>query len=165
MKKLCITILSSFILSIALIAQVIETGKYHDFFGSELILNQDSTYYYTYHFDLSSSWSIGKWSANKDTIYLKNIPIYDNLTYYDSVNNTTVDKKVLSGDEKSEQISINEAVINEISGGGQNRYLNPIKLLSRKQKLFKINMDGHIMNRKVYCQFRQKRFAQFYVKQ
>jgi hypothetical protein len=141
------------------------SGKYHNYFSSELILNTDSSYYYSYHFDLCSSWSSGKWTYKNDTILLMYIPVYDTLMYYDSTNNKTIDTLVLSNDSKTNQISFNEWLLNELSSGGQNRVSNPTRLLYRKTRLYEIQENGQLKDKKIYCPFRQKKFEAYYIKQ
>ena len=73
----------SFLLSLQASPQGI-SGKYFNYSGCKLDLLTDSSYSFSYHFDLSSSWSIGKWTISKDTLLLKNIPIYDTLIVRDT---------------------------------------------------------------------------------
>ena len=46
-------------------------GKYKDYFGNTIEIKNDSTFYYTWRFDLMYSWSQGKWTVANDTVYLK----------------------------------------------------------------------------------------------
>jgi hypothetical protein len=46
-------------------------GKYADYSGDKIELKGDSTFYYSWRFDLMSSWSKGKWSIKNDTIYFR----------------------------------------------------------------------------------------------
>jgi hypothetical protein len=54
-------------------------GEYYNHFGSNLKINSDKTFLYTWSFDLASSWSKGKWEIKNDTIYFQIIPVYDTL--------------------------------------------------------------------------------------
>ncbi len=162
-----ITIILFLILTVSSSGQVIKTGKYHNFFSSELTLNPDSTYYYAYHFDLSSSWSSGKWTINNDTIYLINIPIFDTVNYNDSIGSfkpSPGDSLILSMDQKSERISSGSAIISLICSGGQNRSPNPVKLVYKKEKLFEVGQNGKLIKKRIYCPFRQKKFKPYYIK-
>jgi hypothetical protein len=60
-------------------------GMYSDKFGIKLELLSDYNYFYSYHIDLSSSWSIGKWATSNDTVFLRNSPIYDTVNVTDTV--------------------------------------------------------------------------------
>jgi len=147
--------------------QDIKIGKYHNFFSSNLTLNSDSTYFYSYRFDLTSSWSIGKWTISNDTIYLKNIPIFDTVNYSDTIGNfkpSFGDSLILSMDEKPERISSGGAIGSLISSGGQNRTLNPVKLFYKNDKLYEVKQNGKLIKKKIYCPFRQKKFKPFYIK-
>jgi hypothetical protein len=167
MIKTYVTIIFSLILTISSSGQVIKTGKYHNFFSSELTLNPDSTYYYSYHFDLSSSWSSGKWAINSDTVYFTNIPIFDTVNYNDSIGNfkpSSGDSLILSMDQISERISSGSAITSLICSGGQNRSPNPVKLFYKKEKLFEVGLNGKLITKRIYCPFRQKKFKPYYIK-
>jgi hypothetical protein len=65
-------------------AQSKYVGHYRDFGGHSIDINTDSTFEFTWRFDLQGSWTKGKWSVHKDTIYFTMIPVYDTLIYTDS---------------------------------------------------------------------------------
>jgi len=79
MKILIIAILLS--ISFSLFAQKIMAGRYRDYFGSRIELNVDSTFKYTWNFDLSASWTKGTWTLVGDTVYFQMIPTYDTLSH------------------------------------------------------------------------------------
>ena len=56
-------------------------GEYYNYFGSELKLNPDSTFNYTFRFDMCSSWTNGRYKVKKHTIYFEFIPVYDTLRF------------------------------------------------------------------------------------
>jgi hypothetical protein len=146
-------------------------GTYRDNFGSKLILNSDSTYKYTHSFDLSSSWSIGKWSLRKDTIIFSNTVIYDTITTHCySINgemrtSRTNPKLTLSIDEKSDAISDLDDALTQISGGGQNRYPQPMKLFFENNKLYEINKNGKPNRKRIKGLMTQKKFESSYIKE
>ncbi|AWA31014.1 hypothetical protein HYN48_13495 [Flavobacterium magnum] len=120
-------------------------GIYRSHFGSTLTLNNDHTFYYSWKFDLASSWSQGKWTNNKDTIYFDLIPVYDTLRLADKP-----DSLVLSSTNKPKIITDNNTfAITAVSGGGQNRYPIMIKLFHKNGKLYVINNSGKLETKKV----------------
>ena len=138
------------------VSQKSPVGKYYHNFGQKLTLKADSTFEFNSHFDLSSSWSNGKWSHNKDTISLFFVPIYDTLRVgYDS----KYDTLVLSADDKSERIDYSTYIASLLSGGGQNRKPNPSKLYFTKNSLYEIEATGKIVTKNLYDPFRQKYFS------
>jgi hypothetical protein len=130
--KLILAILISFV-TFEINAQSKFIGKYSGFPGV-LELKKDSTYTYNWAYDLSSSWSVGFWYTNKDTLYLTNTPIYDTLYIPGSQSNDY--KLVLSLNEFSEIIdsSIYELTIQSFRG--QNRWYPPTKLYLKRRRLY-----------------------------
>lgn len=124
-------------------------GKYHNHFGESLELKSDSTFHFTSRFDLSSSWTIGKWKFSNDTLYLKTELVMDTLSEIKVDNKTIRDSLVLSSDQKSNQIEIEEYAINSTSGGGQNRIKVPERLFLKKDKFYLINENGELDKRKI----------------
>jgi hypothetical protein len=150
------------------------SGNYYNYFGSKLSLFPDSSYKYIYRFDLSSSWSTGKWKVLNDTIYLVNMPIYDTLIGVDTLwkskhFNLYATKKInelyLSSDENPERISLSESIMSSISGGGQNRVSYPAKLVNKRGKLFKLDKTGRIETKKVKGFATKKKFKTYYIKE
>ena len=173
MVKFNILFLLIFLISLPANSQEI-SGKYFNYSGCKLDLLTDSSYSFSYHFDLSSSWSIGKWTISKDTLLLINTPIYDTLIVTDTTWTLPASKAysvkikeelVLSSDEKSGKISLTESIINSISGGGQNRILPPSKLIFKKGKLFQINKNGRPDRKKVESLFSKKKYKTYYKKE
>jgi hypothetical protein len=143
-------------------------GEYHNHFSSRLILNLDSTYNYTWRFDLAYSWSNGKWVLKNDTLYLKCIPIYDTANYNDSIGNfkpSYGDSLILSIDDKSERISSGTAILTFISSGGQNRSPNPNKLFFRRNKLYEIKSNGHLDRKRIKGFWTRRKHATYYIKE
>ncbi len=132
------------------------TIEYNDYFGHKLILHQDSSFRFTWNFDLAASWSIGNWRISNDTIYLKVINVYDTLLQPNG------DTLVLSMDEKPNRIDGQQFAISTLSGGGQNRVDVPSKLCYKGRRLFLMTKDGTLVRKKVYGMSRQKKYPPWY---
>ncbi len=131
-------------------------GKYYHNYGHELLLNSDSTYEFKSNFDLSESWSRGKWSCNRDTVYLLFIPVFDTLGVgWD----TKPDTLVLSSNTRSERIDSIAYIASILSGGGQNRIPNPSKLFFRKNALYEIGPTGQPVTKNLYDPIKRKYFT------
>ncbi|MCX6318582.1 MAG: hypothetical protein NTW29_14915 [Bacteroidetes bacterium] len=122
------------------------TGQYRDYFGSRLLLNADSTFTYTWHFDMLSSWTKGTWTVAGDTVFFHMIPIYDTVSQTNSGGNPS-DTLILSTDEVPERLTQSKYTGTFLSAGGQNRTAHPAKLLIRKGRLYKIK-DGKLLVKK-----------------
>jgi len=120
-------------------------GKYVAYYGHTLYLREDSTFRYEWKFDLASSWSVGTWKLKKGTLHLNIKPVLDTLT-----REGLRDSLVLSADEKSNRIHIDEFAITLISSGGQGRALDriPERLAVRGRKLHPLNAAGQIVRRR-----------------
>jgi hypothetical protein len=149
------------------------SGRYYNQFGCKLELFSDSSYSFSYHFDLSSSWSKGKWTIFRDTLLLNNTPIYDTLTVTDTnwTSNTlktysinTKEELVLSSDDKPGKISKSESIINSISGGGQNRLMPPGKMVIKKGKLYLLDKNGRLDRKKIDGILSNKKYKTYYQK-
>ena len=81
-------------LSFKLIAQDKIVGHYRNHFGRTIQLNADSTFEYTWHFDMEGSWTKGKWSINNETIYFHMIPVYDRVGYKNN-DGTSIDLNII----------------------------------------------------------------------
>ena len=147
MKILMITILLS--ISLSLFAQKNLLGHYRDYFGSRIELNVDSTFKYTWNFDLSASWTKGTWTLVGDTVYFQMIPTYDTLSQTNA-NGSTSDTLILSADETSERFTQTQFVATLLSSGGQNRRGYPDKLFFRKGRLYEIQNGKLVKKQKVF---------------
>jgi inorganic pyrophosphatase/exopolyphosphatase len=107
-------------------------------FGEKLEFMNDSSFKHTWHFDLASSWTNGKWRISNDTLYLYPILISDTLNIRNSEKKIIKDSIVISDDEISERIESDEYVMSLISGGGQNRRFPPSELFLKNGKLFRV---------------------------
>jgi hypothetical protein len=126
------------LLCTSLHAQSIVAGHYEDHFGGSLNISPDSTFKYSWHFDLQGGWTKGRWRMTKDTVYFTMIPIYDTVSYV-LKNGEVADSLILSEDEIPERVTINLSVL---SSGGQNIQPYPTKLLYRKNRLYTIDKHG-----------------------
>jgi hypothetical protein len=122
------------------------TGHYCDHFGSRIELNADSTFKYTWHIDLSGSWTKGKWTFKNDTVYFQMIPTYDSVSYKNN-NGTSADKLILSVDEIAERMTPEQYAGMGLSSGGQNVQKYPEKLFFKKGRLYKI-YNRHLVVKK-----------------
>jgi hypothetical protein len=139
-------------------------GNYYDYFGSRIEIYSDSTYNYSFRFDLGSSWTMGKWKANKDTLYFTMIPIYDTLVYKDSSRTILTDSLILSTDRNPEKITSLENIAGYLSSGGQNRHPSPDKLFYKRNKLFLI-VNGKLSRDKIKGFWTQKKYVPCYIKE
>lgn len=130
-----------------LIAQEKIAGHFRNFFGSRIELNPDKTFKYTWHFDLSVSWTKGTWTLLNDTVYFHIVPTYDTISYKDK-DGAPVDKLILSADEIPERLTPEQYSSIGLSSGGQNFYPCPDKLFYSRQKLFAIK-NGNLVKKKV----------------
>ncbi len=140
-------------------------GIYNDRFSESIELKADSTFIHNYRFDLSSSWTVGKWKFSNDTLYLKTELVLDTLNTITVENKITKDSLVLSSDLKSNRIDIQEYAINLISGGGQNRVKPPNKLYYKRKRLYRINENGTLDLRKLIAFWSNKKYKTYFTKE
>lgn len=133
-----------------LVGQNLINGKYLDYFGNEIILNDDLTFKYKWHFGSAGGWTNGTWELRKNTIYFTPVLVYDTLSIQSG------DTLVLSGDEKSERVNIIEWAEYALSSWGQNRRHPPKKLFYKKKRLFHISENGTLEKKKVKNMLGQK---------
>jgi hypothetical protein len=108
-----------------------------------------------------STWTKGTWTAYKDTIYFKMVPVYDTIRHTGS-NGQTLDSLQLSDDEMPELL--NPQPTGYFSGQGQNREPYPEKLFFRKDRLYNID-SGKLIRKKVRSLRRGKKYAPWYLKE
>ena len=121
-------------------------GHYRNYFGGDLYIESDSTFKYTWHFDLVGSWSQGKWTRTKDTLYFVMIPVYDSVMFYLD-GGRTVDSLVLSDDEKPERINLN---MNALPARRQNMEPYPAKMVFKQNRLYEINKKGKLVKKQIH---------------
>jgi hypothetical protein len=144
MKILITTIFLS--LSVTLFAQDKVVGHYRDYFGNRIQLYSDNTFNYTWHFDLSASWTKGTWKLKGDTVYFHMVPFYDTLSQTNS-SGVTTDTLILSTDKVPERFSQVESATMLLSSGGQNRMSYPDKLVYKRGRLYKVQ-NGKLITKK-----------------
>jgi hypothetical protein len=137
------------------------TGKYAAYHGNSLELKDDSTFRYEWSFDLASSWTVGKWKVSNKTVYLTVTNVYDTLT-----GEGKPDSLVLSSDEKSYRIKLDEFAIGQISGGGQNRKVDRItdRLAIRGKRLYLMSKTGQVLKTKQSGIWDRKKRPTYYFK-
>ena len=156
--KRTLTLIFTFQLTLFCFGQNNIVGIYNNHFGEKIELKFDSTFVHTNRFDLSSSWTNGKWKIFNDTIYLKTILVLDTLQIRNSEKIIWRDSLVLSSDSKSNRIEMEEYVVTLISGGGQNRVKPPEKLYLKNEKLYLINANGEIDKKKIEQFWTRKKY-------
>jgi hypothetical protein len=122
-------------------------GNYRNYFGERMEIYPDSTFKYSFRFDLASSWTIGTWKIKKDTIYFSMTPVYDTIVYKDNRQTVRIDSLVLSLDQVANKITSLESIAGYWASGGQNQFSFPDKLFFRRNKLFKI-INGKLIKEK-----------------
>src|SRR5687767_6639882 len=61
-------------------SQELRSGVYkNNYFGENIELRHDSTFYYTWNGHMQGSWTKGQWSIKGDTIFFHMIPVYDTV--------------------------------------------------------------------------------------
>ena len=140
-------------------------GIYNDRFSESIELKSDSTFVHNYRFDLSSSWTTGKWKVSNDTVYFKSELVSDSLQVRDSNGNKIKDSLVLSADLKINRIELNEFIMSSLSSGGQNRVKPPNKLYCKRNKLYRINENGTLDLRKVKAFWTDKKYKTYFRKE
>ena len=105
-------------------------GHFENFDGSAIDLCPDSTFYFSWHFDMMGSWTKGSWSCDRETIVLTMIPIYDTVTYTTD-NKGSTDSIMLSLDTIPERKS--SELSNVLYSGGQNMHPCPTRPLNTFQ--------------------------------
>ncbi len=139
-------------------------GFYYDRFHETIELKADSTFIHNYRFDLSSSWTTGKWNSKNDTIYLITTLVKDTVRLMNSSHKTVNDSLVLSADQKVERIQPMGYNLSQISSGGQNRFKPPNKLYWKKEKLYRIKRNGNLDFSKAKQFWTRKKYKTYFIK-
>ena len=153
-----------FLTSFSVSAQGGIAAHYHTYFGESLDLSADSTFKYTWHFDLQASWTKGKYHIHRDTVFLTMIPVFDTLTLTDSHQKTT-DSLILSDDELPERFAKDVFVSRVLSSGGQDRMPFSKILLYRKRRLYCIDVSGKLIEKKQKAIGNGKRYVPWFIKE
>ncbi len=137
-------------------------GKFSNCFGESFYLKEDSTFEFTWLFDLASSWTNGKWKISNDTIYIKPNIIYDTL----EIKNTKgiiVDTLVLSSDAIGNKIDSISYFSSFITSGGQHRRTPPLKLYFKSKRLYLVLNNGKINKRREEAILTKKKYKTYYI--
>jgi hypothetical protein len=122
-------------------------GKYSNYFGESFYFEEDSTFKYTWLFDLASSWTNGSWKISNDTLYIEPKIILDTLRTLNS-HGIEIDTLVVSTDEIQNRTDSIAYISSFLSGGGQNRRIPPSKLHYKNKRLYLILENGKLDRRK-----------------
>ncbi|REG91125.1 hypothetical protein [Flavobacterium aquicola] len=139
-------------------------GIYNDASGNKIELFENNKFRHTWQFDLSASWTTGKWSISNDTLKLEAVKVYDTLNVFDKKNNRYKDSLVLAEDEIPKRINETQNAIKSLSSGGQNRVLPNTLFFLKKNKLIIIKADGKLQTEKIKGFFGNKTYNTWYRK-
>ena len=153
-------------------AQEVFYGRYQDYFTDELNINFDSTFKYTFRFDLEYSWTKGTWKVSNDTIYFTTMLIFDTIRYKDDKTKLIADSLFLSIDEKP-NLGFDSLYI-YIDGKKelapvenfrvQNTHSAPDRFFYRKHKLYTISKNGKLGKDKIRGTWSNKKYPPWYIK-
>ena len=136
-------------------------ARYEDHFGYTLILKPDSSFEYTWRFDLESSWNKGRWTLNEDTLIISTVLLYDTLRT-SLLSGQTHDSLVISKDEKSELIMT--LYPGYITSGCQNRMPPPLKLYYSRNRLYRFSNTGSLDKRKLKAFWNQMKYNTWFTR-
>lgn len=123
-------------------------GIYNDGHGSKIELRSDSTFLYTYRFDMISTWSSGKWSVKNDTMFLTMIPVYDTVKVYNK-NGAFMHYDKAKADEPIPKMQVRyDGTVTANTDKWQNYLPNPQKLYISQGRLYTIDLKGSPVKRK-----------------
>lgn len=176
-----LTIIIIFLTSLRLTAQDSIVGRYRTYFGDRLQINADLTFKYNWNFDLSSSWTKGTWTLNRDTVLLHMVPTYDTIRITNG-GQEIYDSLILSADELPELVipangvrvefppdkipndALPDKFVGDIlSGYQQNGQDYPKKLVFKKGRLYTIN-NGRLVSKKIKGFWTKKKWPPWYFK-
>lgn len=140
-------------------------GIYNDGHGSKIELRSDSTFLYTYRFDMISSWSSGKWSVKNDTIFFTMKSVYDTVKVYNKNGAIThYDKAKADAPIPKMQVR-HDGVVIESTGRWQNYLPNPPKLYLEKGRLYNVDSKGNPIRKKIFNEATSNKQYTYYIKQ
>ncbi len=159
------TIFTFFALTFSAYSQGNIIGVYYNSFGSEIEMKSDSTFHYTWRFDLSYSCSSGYWRVKNDTVYFDIIVVYDTLKYYNENRDLHIDTLVKSVDCKSSIITSElDWAVEKLTSGGQNEFKMPPKLFYNRNRLYHIDSTGKLIKRKRKGFWTGKKYRPWYLR-
>jgi hypothetical protein len=133
-------------------------GTWVDFFSSQLKISADSTFEYSWGYDGTGSWTTGKWTREKDTLYFRSVPVYD--VYHFVTNNEIKDSTALARFPESRLITALPDS-DEIRLTQQNAHPMPDKLCFYKNKLLLFDPQGNLMTGKIPSPYMGKKNPMF----
>ena len=134
-------VISIFILPLNTSGQNNYLGEWYDYWGSSFNIKSDSTFKFTWRFDLIENWSKGVWVIKNDTIYFRIVPVYDTIKYSSGYS------LVLATDEEPRVII--PKIIVEMSSRTQDSSEMPVKLYYHKDRLYTVDKNGKPVKKKV----------------
>lgn len=137
-------------------------GKYNDFLGNSIELKSDSTYYFSFRFDLNYSWTSGTYSVKNDTVFLKAITVFDTIMPNNNI--YTPYTLVRSVDEISEVMNQKEYDLSLNTNAQQNLYDSPTKLYKKKNRLYLVYGKGEVLKNKQKKFGTRKKYPPYYKK-
>ena len=90
--------------------------------------------------------------------------VLDTLEILNNKNEFVKDSLVKSADNKSNRIDIIEFASSSISGGGQNRLRPPDQLIMKRNKLYRLDKNGKIENKKRQEILTAKKYKTYFFK-
>ena len=132
-------ILLLLLVSLSSSAQKSPIGTYQDYFGTRLEIRSDSTFFYTYKFHLYSSWTLGVWYTQEDTIHFSMTPVWDTVRLEGRY--ASKDTLLLSVDSLASR-ETHSFYFDTLRGYGQRYYDYPKKLIFAGSRLYQIRSDG-----------------------
>lgn len=149
-------------LSLGVYAQGSFYGRYLDELGSEITLNPDSTFAYSHHFDLIGTWTVGTYRVVNDTIFFKEVPVFDTLEIKNGADQK--DSLVLSDDREPKRITMEQFINRPLLSGAQDRFPHPNLLIWRKSRLYAVDQQGKMKTRKARYPPKGKKYKSWYIK-
>jgi hypothetical protein len=131
--------------SVSARSQPVLAGTYKDQFGGSIIFKPNGTFEYWWGFYFPSSWNVGFWQQQKDTVFLHITSIYDTIQV-GVVGGVVKDLLVLSDDQKpnlwTDYLSFLPSNIE------QGRHPVPERLVFKRRYLYLLGKNGLLINRK-----------------
>ena len=142
-------------------AQKEYAGSYTQAFQT-LIIKNDSTFRYSYRTHIRTSWNVGTWRVNNDTIYFKVVPVMDTLYYTNASKVKLWYELVLSDDDKND---VSTTIIIKPNDKFNLQTINsgPTLLYFKRNKLFYI-IQGKLLLGKTQHYLLRRKLKNWFVK-
>ena len=167
MKNLILTLLVVYIVSTTH-GQNVYVGTYVEHYGNNIQLFSDSTFKFSGGYP-KYYWANGKWRVSNDTLYFSFVPVYDTISYYDTLRFTDNSKRVkiyslvFSCDDQSTLITENQEMT-ETPFSFQESRIVPKKLFYKKDVLYDFDLEGKIIKKNYRNEYSRKKFSSGYYK-